>query len=146
MTDINYSHIDYPHKNDPQNDIIAQKRLIEYNNIEGVRVGDYIIREDGKKTRATYDWGESIQDGGGQTSFYIGEGYISYSGSLNPRIEKSKLKDTGKTEEGLVWIFIHDFWGASRAVHYKMDFRVFEEMDAPASVPAHLPVMAEVAT
>ena len=101
-----------------------------YNQKPGIRVGDYIIRKDGSCSRATYDWGDRIQDGGHmQGRFYLGNGYLSYSGSLNNAILKSKLVDTGRKEVGAVWFFSENIQKAHNSVSFYPYFRVFKEID-----------------
>ena len=106
---------------------ILSDRMEEYNKIPGARVGDWIRELDGRMTRATHDWDHNLQIGGSDYgSFYLGDGYISYSGGLDPGIEKTELRDTGEVKKGKVWFFKDDFWGAGRDINFMVDFRVFE--------------------
>lgn len=89
--------------------------------------------KNGRMTRATHDWNEpgedteTIQHGGSEFGgYYLGAGYISYSGSLDSGIKKNQLHDTGEVKNGRVWVFKDDFWGAGRGVDYTVQFRVFE--------------------
>ena len=57
----------------------------------------------------------SIQtsDGG---SFYLGDGYCAFSGSLYDGIPADTLTLTGETREGRVWWFHHDYHTAHNGV------------------------------
>jgi len=115
---------------------ILAKREQLFNRQQGPRVGDFLRVADGIR-RFTHDWGDGIQTTvgknhpcNGDSSFYLGEGYASFSGSLDPAIEKTKLRDTGETLEGSFWFFHHDFWGADCGVNFKIPCRVFELVPA----------------
>lgn len=84
------------------------------------RVGDYIVFADEVTRRVSHVWdwptgGESVQtsDGG---SFYLGEGYCSFSGGLYPGIPLRTLTLTADLRQGPVWFFHHDLHRASNAV------------------------------
>jgi len=111
---------------------ILNKRESSFNSVTGPRVGDFLKTPDGV-LRLTHDWGDSIQTTVrakhpcyGDASFYLGDGYASFSGSLDSAIDKTLLRDTGETMPGSFWFFHHDFAGAGRGVHCKMACRVFE--------------------
>ena len=103
---------------------IVDERMASYNLLPGPRVGDWVELDDGKFTRLTHDWGDTIQDGGEGGSFYL-DGYISYSGSLDPGISRSRLSDTGKTKLGTVWIFRDDHHVGHNGIDFRIPFRVF---------------------
>lgn len=82
---------------------IAAKRLAEYKQTEGIRVGDYLKLPNGRYTRFTYDWEDgTIQAGGHSQSQYelYSKGHIAYSGSLEPSIDKNSLQLTPETKVG----------------------------------------------
>lgn len=113
-------------KKERQQQILAE-RMKKYDEIHGVRVGDWIETPNGRMTRATYDWGEEIQDGGGEYGqFYLGDGYISYSGGLDPGVRKDELVNTGKVKNGKVWFFKDDIWTAGNGIEFIVPFRVFK--------------------
>lgn len=118
---------------DETDNTLFEERKRAYNDLQGIRVGDYLRMPDGKFTRATHIWRdeddipELVQDGGGRYgSFYLGEGYCSYSGGLDPGVKAAYLCPTHETEPGHVWFFHHDCWKADNGVYFTMDFRVFE--------------------
>jgi len=123
-----------PRTLDPKNLDMLQTRLIEREKITGPRVGDWIVRLDGKESRATYVWddedGSWIQDGGGPWgSFYLmRHGYEDYSGSLDPGIKASCLELTGEIKEGFVWIWDRDSPGMNRGVSFPIQERVWRQV------------------
>jgi hypothetical protein len=85
---------------------------------------------DGTELRFTHDWGDSIQTTcaklSGDTSFYLApEGHLSFSGSLDPAISKSKIFDTGETKLGWVWFFHHGESRAHNGVYAEIRCRVY---------------------
>ncbi len=98
--------------------------------IDGPRIGDYIKMLDGSLRRFTHDWCDSIQttalnhDG----SFFLGLGYASFSGSLDPGVERPRIERVpGEVLSGRFWFFHHDSSGAARGVNCEITCRVFRE-------------------
>lgn len=109
---------------------ILAERVAAYNKKKGPRVGDWLRRKDGSMSRLTHDWGDSIQDGGGRYGrFYLGHGYLSYSGSLNPSVPVSKMVDTGDDKAGSVWFFKDNEVRAHNGIEADIMQRVYEEKD-----------------
>jgi hypothetical protein len=124
-------------KEQEQQDKILAERMAAYNAIPGCRVGDWIIELSGRMTRATHDWNEpgetceTIQHGGSEYGeYYLGNGYLSYSGGLDTGIKKNTLKNTGETKSGKVWFFINDYHTADNGIEYMVQFRIFKVMEA----------------
>src|SRR5215475_5207388 len=116
-------------------EILAQRQEL-FNAIEGPRVGDFLLTADGY-LRFTHDWGDAIQTTvhpghpcNSDASFYLSKnGHVSFSGSLDPSIDKSNLIETEEKQEGCFWFFHHDFWGAGRGVNFRISCRVFKLID-----------------
>jgi hypothetical protein len=111
---------------------ILREREAAFNRVEGPRVGDFLRIADGV-LRFTHDWGDSIQTTVrakhpcyGDASFYLSDGYASFSGSLDSAIDKKTLRDTGETMLGSFWFFHHNFAEAENGVRCTMMCRVFE--------------------
>ncbi len=112
---------------------ILKEREAGFNRVQGPRVGDFLRTPEGY-LRFTHDWGNGIQTTcrpghpcSGDGSFYLGtDGYVSFSGWLDPSIDKAKLHQTEETQDGSFWFFHHDSWGADRDVSFKIPCRVFE--------------------
>jgi hypothetical protein len=107
--------------------------------IDGPRVGDYVDFADDTRRRVAYIWrdehGEafSVQtcEGG---SFYLGNGYVSMSGSLYGGVKPETLTLTGETAPGSAWIFHHDHHTRDNGVDVTIPFRVYRcSEDAPRS-------------
>lgn len=113
---------------DERDRAILAERQAAWNERTGPRVGDFVRFPDGSMARFTHDWGESIQISctkyGG--SFYLGHGYASYSGGLEPGIKKEFLVETNETEIGRFWFFHRDWAEAHNGVNVDLGCRVYE--------------------
>ena len=83
-------------------EILAARIALREQGFEtGPQVGDFIVMPDGTERRVAHDWGKDIglqpTSGGPDRSFYLGDGYASFSGSLDPIISHADLVDTGRT-------------------------------------------------
>ncbi len=111
---------------DKENQEILKRRTEEYNKIPGARVGDYLKLPNGKYTRFTYGFDDHIQTGGHGNGFYLGNGYISYSGGLDPGVKLSDITQTEQTKKGFIWFFDNDFATGGNGRDFEIDFRVFK--------------------
>lgn len=110
--------------------MIIKRCLVKLDSDERVRVGDYVIFTDDVVRRVSYVWRDetdaafSVQtsDGG---SFHLGDGYVSFSGSLHPGVSPDTLTRTDDTRDGAVWIFHHDRWTAHNGIDAVVPFRVY---------------------
>ncbi len=85
-----------------------------------------MIFADGIERRISHVWeGESVQTSGEGYGYYLGDGYVSFSGSLFRGVHPSTLTDAGETREGRVWFFHHDHAQAHNGVEGVATFRVF---------------------
>ena len=114
-----------------KNDMILHSRLTQYDKIPGPRVGDWIREHNGRMTRITHDWtgykdNPSMQSGGEHGRFYLGAGYISYSGGLDAGTKKGDLIRTNEIKPGAVWFFKDDYHTAHNGIDYMVDFRVYK--------------------
>jgi len=113
------------------NEQILSDRMAAFNRRAGARVGDWLKLDPPDPrcpayTRFTHDWGDSIQTGGQDGSFYLGNGYLSYSGGLDPGISHGDLLLTDDVKEGSCWFFDGDMSGAGRGVGFRVPMRVFK--------------------
>ncbi len=105
----------------------------------GPRVGDYVrfvnTPDENKGTdyterRVSHVWRgedglpESIQTSRGG-SYYLGNGYVSMSGSLFRGVPARTLARTDEKRAAPVWFFHHDRWQAHNAVHAEILFRIY---------------------
>lgn len=89
------------------------------------QVGDYVIFPDGREERISHDWGEPGVQTSVSGSFYLGDGYASFSGALNPLIPTERLVDTGETKPGSFWFFSGDYARADNGVDVEAPCRVY---------------------
>ena len=110
---------------------LKDMRIAALDLIKGPRVGDFCIFPDGTVTRFTHDWGDSIQTMSLNFagSFYLGYGYVSYSGGLDPSIPKSKIKELDEKRDGSFWLFHHDHHIAHNDISFLAPCRVYKIED-----------------
>lgn len=87
-------------------------------------IGDYVEFSDGIVHRVSHVWGDGVQTSKGG-SFYLGEGYMAFSGGLEPSIPYSDLTDTGEMRNGGIWIFHHNYATAGGGVNGEIPFKVY---------------------
>lgn len=109
---------------DERDAAIFSERFHAYQDIHGPRVGDFVRFADGHLERISHHWGDSVQTSE-SGSFYLGKGYCSFSGSLNPAIPLDELEYRADHKRGSVWFFHHDEWRAHNGVNASLDFRVY---------------------
>src|SRR5271157_4667496 len=113
---------------------ILREREVSFNEMEGPRVGDFLRTPEGF-LRFTHDWNDTIQTTVrashpcyGDASFYLSDGHVSFSGSLDSGIAKDTLKDTEEKQDGSFWFFHHNSFEAHNGVYFKIACRVFEKV------------------
>ncbi|HEU4344084.1 MAG TPA: hypothetical protein VFU31_21220 [Candidatus Binatia bacterium] len=117
---------------DPRNLEILKTRVEKFDARPRARVGDFLRLPAlhprlPSWTRFTHDWGDHIQTGGTENgSYYLGSGYLSYSGSLNPGVAHADLLATTEQKEGRLWFFDHNDARADGGVEFVIPLRVFE--------------------
>lgn len=94
-----------------------------------INVGDFVTFSDGTTRRVSYIWvwddkPQSIQTSH-SGSFYLGDGYVSFSGALFNGVPFESLTDTGDMHDGRVWFFHHDFAERDNGVECTAKFRVW---------------------
>lgn len=99
-------------------------RVRAFDDRKGPRVGDYIRFSDGVTHRFSHAWPDGIQTSPGG-SFYLGEGYVSFSGGLDPIVRTEKIEATEEKRAGGFWFFHRDWWQAHSGVHAQVECRVF---------------------
>lgn len=112
------------------NSQILERRVNALNAIESIREGDYVRHISGKIDRVTHVWYDAAQTGGGQGSYYLGEnGYVAYSGGLDPGIPLSKLVLTNEIKKGMIWFFSRNNAVAHNGINFMIDFRVYKVIE-----------------
>lgn len=120
---------------DERDQAIKDRRIAKWNLRPGPRVGDYLEYPDGSLRRFTHDWGDAIQVTNKyypeHGSFYFAGPYCSYSGGLDPAINKSRLVYSGRTREASVWFFHHDVAAAHNGITTSIPCRVYRLLPSP---------------
>ena len=103
-------------------------------------VGDWIDFPDGTRRRISHIWradwmndpdrgpGYQTSDGG---SWYLGDGYTSFSGSLYSTLQDPDLTPADETRHGSCWFFHHDHHRAHNGIETAIPFRVWNTTQEP---------------
>lgn len=129
-------HPDVRPQPDQRDEAILAERAAAYLAAGGPAEGDWVDFADGVVRRISYVHKAGTGDGFwiGQRpfvqtsdagSYYLGDGYISMSGSLHDGVHPDTLTDTGKLRLAPVWFFHHDWHRAHNAVHALVPVRVW---------------------
>lgn len=119
---------------DETDQAILSTRQAKYNTEHDVQVGEFIRFSDGTIRRISYIWPDGVQSTDnrfGPMSFYLGDGYVSYSGSLYRCVPRDSLKLTNEKESGGFWFFHHDFPTAHNGVDFMIPCRIWESSELP---------------
>lgn len=116
----------------PSNEELLARRSRHREEANKPLVGDFVVftnSYDGESRtrteRISHDWDEyGVQTSPGG-SFYLGDGFTSFSGTLNPTIPTEKLKDTGEISQGSFWFFSKDYRAAGNSIHIEAPCRVY---------------------
>ena len=120
---------------DPQDQLILIERQAMFTARTEPKQGDFIRFADGSIKRIARVWhdengnAEHIQPttgNGNGISFYIGEGYMSFSGGLDSGIDAAKFTRTNETMEGRAWFFHHDWAKAHNGIEVVITCPVWE--------------------
>lgn len=109
---------------DQRDQDILTHRIAAFNAVEGPHVGDYVAFADGVTRRISHIWPDGVQtsDDG---SFYLGEGYMSFSGSLYVSVPTETLTLTDETCEAGAWFFHHNHHTAHNGINVIVPVRVW---------------------
>jgi hypothetical protein len=112
---------------DANDKAIIERRLHTLRKTTEPQVGDYVYFASGEIERISYDWGDVVQTSEGG-SWYLGNGYLSFSGSLNQGTDKAMLRKTEQVCMGDFWIFHHNHRTAHNGVHAFDSFPLWKTM------------------
>ena len=106
--------------------------------LEGPRIGDFIFLKNGNTERFSHDWGDSLQTSSSGSFCLSSDGRVSFSGGLNPSINKGKIRETSVNHyndhtgfsgmTGKFWVYYNGRLCANCAVHVNLDCRVYKEL------------------
>lgn len=94
--------------------------------LEGPRIGDYVVFGTGELERFSHDWGQDIQTSPGGSFYLCSSGHSSFSGGLNPETPIQDLELTPVLLPGTFWFFHHGHPGAGRGVYFEIPCKVFK--------------------
>jgi hypothetical protein len=110
---------------------ILCKRAQAFIELEGPQVGDFVDFADGVTRRISYVWKlddkvecQTTELSGG--SYYLGEGYASFSGGLLPSVDAATFTLSFEQRAGRFWFFHHGFAGAHQGVECSANCRVWK--------------------
>lgn len=115
-----------------KNKEIIAKRLENREGLEGPRLGDFLKVGEGYK-RFTYDWDErgiqtttGITESGRTGGFHLHKsGHASFSGSLDPMVQRENMELTDEIKDGMFWVFSEDSAQAHNAIYFMLPCRVY---------------------
>ena len=112
---------------DAENGRILAARQSYLDGREGIGLGDFVIDGD-KVFRVAHHWGDSIQltDGVFGASYYLGDGFVEFSGGLEPSIPVARFMPTDQKRLGSVWFFSQDSVQAHNGYCTKANFKVWQ--------------------
>jgi hypothetical protein len=108
------------------NEELLLDRTIKYDKDTSPRVGDFLLLPNGEYDRFTYKGGNHLQTGGICGSYYLGNGYETYSGSLDRGIKLVDIEFADNFKTGKVWFFNHDIARAHNGVYFEIKQRVYK--------------------
>lgn len=109
---------------DQTDQAILRARQTAFDQRPGPRVGDWVEFPDNIRRRISYLWPDGAQTSDGGT-YYLGDGYISMSGSLHRTVPLTSLTPTNRVRRGDVWFFHHDYPTGGGGVDTIIPCRVF---------------------
>lgn len=117
----------YKQKIDADNQKILAARQSWLDARDKITRGDFVLDGD-KVLRVAHDGGDAIQltDGEFGASFYLGDGYVEFSGGLNPSIPKARFALTDEKRMGPVWFFSQNQVEAHNGYHTQASFKVWK--------------------
>lgn len=107
---------------------LRKQGLAFWNNVQGPRVGDYVLLPCKTRVRISLITSEHFQIAKPRfgASYYWAWWYCSFSGGHRSVLyPKGLLQDTSATEDGDVWVFHHDQTGPHRGVSCTIPCRVY---------------------
>jgi len=88
--------------------------------------GDYVVFADGVTRRISHVWDDGVQTSdAGRGSWYLGDGYVSFSGSLYHLVRTETLTRTDEQRAGRCWFFKDNWMEAHNGIDVVARFRVY---------------------
>lgn len=110
---------------DARNTEILAERMRLLDAVTGPRVGDFVRLPGGVLHRFSYRFDDALQTSAGG-SWYLGDGWCSFSGTLDPSIPLGEIAPANEIMGGEVWFFDHNWAEAHNGIYLTVPFRVYE--------------------
>lgn len=91
----------------------------------GPRMGDYVLFPTGEVERISHIFDNHVQTSPSGSFAMCSEGFMEFSGGLNPGVSKASLTLVLADIPGLAWIFHHGVVGPHRRVDVQIPCRAF---------------------
>lgn len=114
---------------DEKDRAILNVRQTQWDEDDGIRVGDRLILADGSIRRVAHVWNDSVQPtlGAGEgMSFYLSGYSMSFSGGLSSAIPLDRIKKVNGETYGSVWFFHHGEVKAHNGVMALARLRIYK--------------------
>jgi hypothetical protein len=127
---------------DERNQKILSDRQSAFLSDSTIKSGDFVRFVDGTLRRVSHVWTDarnkpdSIQTSTGG-SFYIGNGYMSFSGGLYSGVDFAQFTRTDETMHGRCWFFDHDHARAGGGVEVEVLCPVWNCAELPEVYPTY---------
>lgn len=123
------------HKLDDRDRLILRERMAAHEAGDGPQVGDFVTFAGGTRRRLSRLWPDGFQTSDvGSGSYYLGPGYVSYSGGLYTACPIDSLTYANSHAIGMVWFFHHDDHRAHNGVEAVGSFRMWDcGLEAPTA-------------
>ena len=96
-----------------------------------LKQGVFLKMPDGEYLRITHYFGDGVQTAKEfEGSYYLGEGTMSYSGSLDPIIKTENIRPTNETKIGHCWFFADRHSGGAKGIQCEILCPVFELIES----------------
>lgn len=109
---------------DERDRTIRDVRVAKLDTIQGPRCGDYVRFTCGTIMRISHLYPDAFQVSAGG-SWYLGDGYVSFSGGLFRGAPLDTLTRLDETKDGRCWFFHRDLWAAGNGLDTLVPFRVY---------------------
>lgn len=108
---------------------LREQRIAAREGHEGPRVGDFIEMEDERLLRFSHDWDDAgLQVSEGGRFYFDHEGFLAFSGSLEPIVPLAHIQETTKMLLGHCWFFHHDIRVRDGGVDTIVPCRMYREV------------------
>jgi len=133
MSDSPFAQFARKPRNDARDEEILLARYTAYMALAEPSIGDWVRFRDGVGRRIGHVWWDGAIQTSRNGSFYLGEGYVSFSGELYRSIPSSTLTLSKDRQVGSFWFFHHDRQEASNGVTFNVECRIWDcSEDAPS--------------